>query len=386
MSNNDRREIWIPPGGKRPLHQRVGALGWFRARLRKQFFGLIRRAAGSDDGKAIQVAGLRNLLPPRASEKFACSVDQQPYTDLGQAPTAITATDRDDVVIVTARFRTGSTLLWQLFRAMPGFTAYYEPLNERRWFDSASRGEQVDATHRGVTDYWREYVGLEELKEYYRESWIANDLLMTEDAWDPDLKRYVELLIDRAAGRPVLQFNRIDFRLPWFHRHFPKAKILHLYRHPRDQWISSLVDPTRTSPTTTLAQFREHDQYYLLSWARELSHHYPFLDESQVDHPYELFYLIWKLSYLHGRTHAHSSLAYEDLLREPARQLSDMARTLNLTGIDIDALIPLVEKPRPSRWRSYASIDWFQEKESRCERVLADFFGECVQPQAVNFE
>jgi hypothetical protein len=35
-------------------------------------------------------------------------------------------------VFVTGRFRSGSTLMWSLFRNVPGCTAFYEPLNERR--------------------------------------------------------------------------------------------------------------------------------------------------------------------------------------------------------------------------------------------------------------
>ena len=66
---------------------------------------------------------------------------------------------RSDVVIVTGRFRSGSTLLWNLFRQAGGFTAYYEPLNERRWFDPTARGDRTDSTHRNVSDYWREYDG-----------------------------------------------------------------------------------------------------------------------------------------------------------------------------------------------------------------------------------
>ena len=40
-------------------------------------------------------------------------------------------------IFITARFRTGSTLLWNIFRHIEGCTAYYEPFNERRWFDAA---------------------------------------------------------------------------------------------------------------------------------------------------------------------------------------------------------------------------------------------------------
>jgi hypothetical protein len=50
----------------------------------------------------------------------------------------------------------------------------------------------------------------------------------------------------------VLQFNRIDFRLPWFRHHFPAATILHLARHPRDQWCSCLLDPARFPPNGSI--------------------------------------------------------------------------------------------------------------------------------------
>ena len=47
------------------------------------------------------------------------------------------------------------------------------------------------------------------------------------------MKQYVQLLIEKASARPVLQFNRVDFRLPWFRHHFPHATIVHFYRHPK---------------------------------------------------------------------------------------------------------------------------------------------------------
>src|SRR5262249_14305528 len=148
--------------------------------------------------------------------------------------------DGSGAVFITGRFRSGSTLLWNLFRMADGFTSYYEPLNERRWFDASARGDRVDPTHRGVSDYWKEYTGLEELGRYYCADWIRRNLYMDERHWDPDLLAFVRLLCERAAGRPVLQFNRVDFRLAWLRHHFPAARIVHLYRHPRDQWCSHI--------------------------------------------------------------------------------------------------------------------------------------------------
>ena len=103
-------------------------------------------------------------------------------------------------------------------------TAYYEPFNERRGFDSSSRGDKIDTTYKHVADYWREYEGREMLGQYYRLEWISKDLLMEREVWEPKMQRYVEVLIEKTLGRPVLQFNRIDSRSPWFDLTFPMQR------------------------------------------------------------------------------------------------------------------------------------------------------------------
>ena len=159
--------------------------------MRAALYRLLRKVASTDDGKAIQLSNLQNLLLRRSDvrlgETFA--LDDQPYADLGYASRSNRTCERDDVIIISARFRSGSTLLWSLFRAIEGCTAYYEPFNERRWFDPAARGDHTDPTHRGVEDYWREYRGLQELGRYYNETWISQNLLMGADSWDPAMKR-----------------------------------------------------------------------------------------------------------------------------------------------------------------------------------------------------
>jgi hypothetical protein len=266
-------------------------------------------------------------------------------------------------------------LLWNLFRNIPQCTAYYEPLNERRWFDPSVRGNRTDNTHRKVSDYWTEYDALSELGAYYREDWIRRNLYMDEQFWDADLKRYVEILIERAPGRPVLQFNRIDFRLPWFRRNFPNAKIVHLYRHPRDQWCSALMDIQCFPPDGRVEQFADHDKFYLLTWAKDLKHHFPFLDPAAVEHPYQLFYYIWKLSYLFGRHYAHYSLAFEHLVGDPAGELTELLSTLDVRGANIAALQKLFAAPPLAKWKEYADDGWFRYHETACETVLAGFFG-----------
>jgi hypothetical protein len=274
---------------------------------------------------------------------------------------------------VTARFRSGSTLLWNVFRNLPGWTAYYEPFNERRWFDPQARGPQVDATHRGVSDYWREYEGLEDVSQYYRESWTHRNLYMDRDACNLAMRRYIQLLIERAPGRACLQFNRIDFRLPWLRANFPDAQIVHLYRHPRDQWCSSFLRTRPFAPQGRVRDFGPHDEFYLLSWCRDLRCHFPFLDQDAADHPYQLFYYVWKLSYLFGRALADCSIEFEQLIATPHAELGRLCDLLGANDVDPDSLAGLFVQPRLGRWRDYADEQWFIEHETKCESVLADF-------------
>jgi hypothetical protein len=360
-------------GRKAPWHERWRLLRVVRRWLRAALFRLVRKFFETDDGRRIMADALKGLLPLRTGLPVGFTCEPPPYHDLGSAVPGGAGHQGRGAIFITARFRSGSTLLWNLFRNVKGFTAYYEPLNERQWFDPAIRGNRLDATHRGVTDYWREYEGLEILGNYYREHWISQNLLMNADFWEPDLKRYVDLLIERAAGRPVLQFNRIDFRLPWFRQHFSQARIVHLFRHPRDQWCSSLLDLGRFPANGRMAEFAAHDGFYLLMWARNLNYHFPFLDEKSVRHPYQLFYYLWKLSYIYGRAFADCSLAYEDLVAAPRDQLAALFSALDVRDYNLDRLVNLVDQPSLGRWKEYASDSWFRDHESACEAVLAEF-------------
>jgi hypothetical protein len=367
----------------RSLREGFGPWRWLRGRLRALLLRLTRRIHDSDEGRAALALGpLRGLLACRPDWPLDLVGAPGPYGDLGNSQLDEQPALRKDVIFITARFRSGSTLLWNLFRRLDGFTAYYEPFNERRWFDPRTRGSRVDATHRHVEDYWREFEGLEELGQYYDESWCERDLYMDAQAWMPAMKKYLEILIARAAGQPVLQKNRIDFRLPWVRHNFPNAKIIHLYRHPRDQWCSALQDITCFPADGRTADFGPHDKFYLLKWCRDLRFHFPFLDEATAEHPYQLHYFVWKLSYLAGRKDAHISVRFEDLVDDPAAQLRHLFHGLEL-GVeryDLDELKKVIVKPEMGKWQRYASEEWFRRHESYCETVLAEFFG--VAPSA----
>jgi hypothetical protein len=354
----------------------MNPIRWLRQKLRNALFAVVRRIAQNPEGRDILVKSLEGVHAGREiqPEGFDSSLPT-PYSDVAGEPRHDPVLDGEGAVIITGRFRSGSTLLWNLFRHMTGFTSYYEPHNERRWFDPPARGDRVDATHKKVSDYWAEYEGLSELGRYYHEEWTHRHLFMDADSWDADLLAYTRILLTRAKGRPVLQCNRIDFRLGWHRRHFPLAKIVHLFRHPRDQWCSALMDTKRFPSDARVEEFEKVDGFYLLSWCRDLKLHFPFLDD-RTTHPYQLFYFLWKLSYLYGRHFAHYSVAMEELIGNPDEQLRELFAALDIDPAeqDLAQLKGLIVKPEMGKWKGYASDEWFRRHEEICEQVLADFF------------
>jgi hypothetical protein len=279
--------------------------------------------------------------------------------------------DRDDIVFITSRFRSGSTALWNIFRNIDNCTSYYEPFNERRWFDKSTRGEHVDSTHIGVDDYSKEYDGLEHLDNYYKQDWIRKGLFMDAKTWAPDMKSYICELIEKANGRPILQFNRIDFRLPWLKHHFPNAKFIHLYRHPRDQWYSFLTDKKLMNKDDV-----EHsyiDGFYLDPWCNDLAKFFPFLDKKITSHPYQRFYYLWKLSYLYGKNECDQSIAFEELTQEPEYVLKDLFKLLDIDNKWLTKAAAVLDKPNLNKWKQYADNDWFEKLEQECEQNLKTF-------------
>jgi Sulfotransferase family len=328
---------------------------------------MLRQALSTDDGRRILADALDGTARPQIPPLRY--TDALPYPELGRSKDAAS---RPVPIFTTGRFRSGSTLLWNIFRHVPGCTSFYEPLNERRWFDPMTRGERVDATHLGVTDYWREYEGLDHLAAFYRDEWISRHLFMDASSWDPQLHAYIQGLIDAAPAHAVLQFNRVDFRLPWLRHHFPDARIIHMYRHPRDQWCSSLVDVKSFPRDGTISDFEPQDHFYLLSWARDLSFHFPFLDPRTAKHPYELFYFIWTLSFWAGRQCAHASFAFETLCESPRQELTRLLQAAGIEEYDLELLSSLVI-PQKSKWAQYADQSWFESREARCDGVLREF-------------
>jgi hypothetical protein len=161
---------------------------------------------------------------------------------------------------------------------------------------------------------------------------------------------------------------------------FPQARIVHLYRHPRDQWLSTLYKQPPFPLNARAADFPSFDKFYLLMWARDLKAQFPFLDPRQDIHPYELFYLIWKLSFLFGRRYADVSVSFEQIIEQPQSELAALFDAIGFECPVDQSILQVVERPKLGRWVEYADNEWFLKHEERCERTLADFFAASGEP------
>jgi hypothetical protein len=130
-------------------------------KLKNAFSQFFLRIIKNEDIQAIIYKNLKRPIDVKAHLSLNNGeYSNIPYTDIGKSQRVFHTAHRDDIVFITARFRSGSTLLWNLFRNIDGITSYYEPFNERRWFDKSAHGDKIDTTHKGVNDYWSEYSDL----------------------------------------------------------------------------------------------------------------------------------------------------------------------------------------------------------------------------------
>jgi len=230
---------------------------------------------------------------------------------------------------VTSRFRSGSTLLWHLMRQLDAYVCFYEPCHDNL-IEHISGDTPPQESHRGVRSYWDEYSPLfEKLKNLHKPEFGVGRLFLEKDEEYPALEQYIRFFIEENKEKTgALHFNRMDFRLPWLRTKFPNARILHLFRNPRQQWLSMV----RSLPRECWDQPDLNTNYELLTWSISLSHQFPFLVGKNIQHSYERHYLIWRLSYLMAQANSDLSLNYDDdFQKNPAQGVKKLLSFLHVS-------------------------------------------------------
>lgn len=274
-------------------------------------------------------------------------------------------------IFISARFRSGSTLLWHLFRQIPACRAYYEPCHDQlpAHIEVNTPPQQ---SHLGVQSYWEEYFPiLDQLKELHDRNFGINRLLLEANDTYDELVQYIRFLISAAQPRiAVLQFNRVDFRLPWLRAQFPEAKILHMFRNSRDQWFSMVRDlpkEQRLAPCINTG-------YELMTWSCSLALDFPFLFGPGIRSSYHRHYILWKLSKLMGERCSDLSVDFDnDLIADPRRTIEKILTMSGLTDLAPDSLTDLVSVPKSGQWRELETEEWFHRAEVECDEILEKY-------------
>jgi len=269
-------------------------------------------------------------------------------------------------LLISGRFRSGSTLLWQLLRASADTVAFYEPDHDGLRKHIAHT--QPMASHVGVSGYWDEYRGLEALlAEHHQAAFGAQDFLLEASAQKPALLAYLNALIQSAAPRrAVLKLNRFSLRLPWLRAHLADARILHLSRDPRAAWWSSRrhLAPERVDAGA------EVDAYDLLQWTLDLAPTLPFLAGLLGQPSYALHYAIWRLADLAGERLADVVIHLErDLFDPSGLGLERLARAGIIKDTEQAHLARLITPPAAAQLPR--SDEWFAAIEAQVEGTLA---------------
>lgn len=228
-------------------------------------------------------------------------------------------------VFIIGRFRSGTSFFWHIFSQLPDYAAWYEPLHPQLL--SHIKHSKPKADHVNIRDYWANYRSLPDLADRHHVGFGSERLyLSAQDSW-PELRSYIDFLLKASADkRPVLQFNRMDFRLRWLTGFFPAAKTLYLKRNPIQLWCSQrkhIPESQRNSESYA-------DAYELMQWCADLAPLFPFLAPQPGRHAFYRFYLLYRLSVIMGTAHADGVIDLDEDVFNSDHYLEQ------LTSFDLD--------------------------------------------------
>lgn len=206
-------------------------------------------------------------------------------------------------IFITGRFRSGTSFLWQLFDQMSEYCAWYEPIHPQLL--ASIKHTEPKSDHVGIHDYWTAFREHPEFESAYSDQFAFNKLYLEADDDYPELQAYINHLIQLSAPqKPVLQFNRMDFRLPWLKKNFPQATIIHIERNPIQLYHSQRKHIDEASKNN--ADY--WDAYELLPWCYALSEVFPFLLNNSSSHAFFRFYALYQLSQLAAKQYVDVSI------------------------------------------------------------------------------
>ena len=214
--------------------------------------------------------------------------------------------------------RSGTTYIWNVFRHVSNYYAYNEPFHEE--FLRLRDPELLKHSHKLTKDinhpfltqsYFAEYIPLStKISKIFKKEFPYDLYFLMPETQCDSLKKYINMLINSAQGRPVFKFVRSLFRIRWLKRNFNSLNIL-LWRNPRDEWesINSTMEkgfrmllilnsPSKPEPIKKLASFIGIDEFHSSDLILEMAHFHKIANRLSPEKQYFVFFTLWCISFL----------------------------------------------------------------------------------------
>jgi glycosyltransferase involved in cell wall biosynthesis len=274
-------------------------------------------------------------------------------------------------IFITARYRTGSSYLYNLFSHCKHIDAFYEPLHENliMWINSPHYRE-IEPNQ----EYFEKYKNLDQsifLSKYHPDFLTKNFILNSQDKY-PELKSYIEFLLTNNSKPKVLQFNRLDFRLGWVKFNFPEVLIVNLRRNPRDVYCSYLK---------SLVKLRQKGlKINKISNLFNLELYIDLLDENRIIdykqksmlNDYQKIYLLNQLSNFWADHYADVIISYENLVKNTETILEDILSKIDNESIQLPGKLISPYHSSINLWSQYQTNEWFEECETFVDSLLVN--------------
>ncbi len=254
-------------------------------------------------------------------------------------------------IFIHSLWRAGSTYLFQVFRrSKTGYYCYQEPLHEyvllnrfnKLIFDEENRCLQKKLRHPALTRgyYCELYKVFDSVGNLLNKSFVLDGYF--DQVCSFDLKKYLDTLITKAEGIPVIQECRTSNRIKALKEAFSGVHLF-LWRNPWDQWWSFKVDSyfeiclqlivNAVSAPELIEKIRQHigfAEFHDDDIQKELS--YFELLPLAPENSYLIFYALWCMAWIEAQNHADLSINI-DQLTESSSYRDTTLETLNYLGI-----------------------------------------------------
>lgn len=262
------------------------------------------------------------------------------------------------IVFVHSLFRSGSTYFYCALKRTGLCHVYHEPLHEILSSLSSGASDALNDHKEGLRSklrhgflsggYFDEYAPImPAINKTFKPQFSFELFFLGADTSSPDLKSYLDTLINGGGTNPVFQCTRTFGRIGWLRANYACSQVF-LLRNPWDQWFSYKVDDyIAATPRLILSQnnlppvlneiVRIKDVAPLQGEDTQAKLIYAYTHPFAPDVDYFLFFSLWLYAHILGLTECDVIVDMDEASENAAyreKALQNLAR-IGLESVDL---------------------------------------------------